>query len=407
VSLLPVDEALRRILSGVRGPLAGETLPLHACRGRTLAADLAALRTQPPFAASAMDGYAVRLADAVPGARLSVVGESVAGRRFDGSILPGQTVRIFTGAPMPPGADAILIQENATREGVGIVVLEPPTLGRFLRPAGLDFKAGETLLCAGRRLDAASLALAAAMGHPTLNVRRRPRIGILATGDELVPPGEAAGPDQIVASNPYAIAALAEAAGAEPIDFGIAPDDRDRLRERVEHALSQDLDVFVTLGGASVGEHDLVREVLGGLGLDLGFWRIAMRPGKPLVQGRIDETAFIGLPGNPVSSIVCAILFLVPLLRALQGDPNAGADPTEPALLGADVPGNDARQDYLRARIELDRDHVLPRVIPARAQDSSMLRLLAEADALLLRPANAPPAATGDPCRIIRLAHFR
>jgi molybdopterin molybdotransferase len=406
VTLLPVDEALRRILSGVRGPVAGERLPLHACRGRTLAADVTALRTQPPFAASAMDGYAVRVADAVPGARLSVMGESVAGRRFGGSLLPGQAVRIFTGAPVPPGADAILIQENATREGDGVTVLEAPIPGRFLRPAGLDFGAGETLLRAGRRLDAVSLALAAAMGHATLTVRRRPRLGILATGDELLRPGEAAGPDQIVASNPYAVAALAEAAGGEPIDLGIAPDDRERLRATVGDALSRDLDVLVTLGGASVGEHDLVREVLGSLGLDLGFWRIAMRPGKPLVQGRIGDTAFIGLPGNPVSSIVCAILFLVPLLRALQGDPDAGADPTEPAILGRDVPANDGRQDYLRARIEPAGDDPLPRVTPARTQDSSMLRLLAEADVLLLRTAHAPPAAAGDPCRIIRLARF-
>ncbi|KAA2243928.1 molybdopterin molybdotransferase MoeA [Salinarimonas soli] len=406
MSLLPVGEALRRVIASVPGPLDGERLPLHACRGRTLAEDVQAQRTQPPFPASAMDGYAVRAAEASAGARLALIGESAAGRRFEGGLDPGQAVRIFTGAPVPAGADAILIQENATRDGDVVVVREQPAPGRFVRRAGLDFTVGDVLLPAGRRLDGIALALAAAGGHATLPVRRRPRVGILATGDELVRPGDAMGPDQIVASNPYAVAALAEAAGAQAIDFGIAPDDRAGLRAGIDEALAARIDVLVTLGGASVGEHDLVREVLGEAGLDLGFWRIAMRPGKPLVQGRIGNTAFLGLPGNPVSSIVCAILFLVPLLRALQGDPDAGADPTEPAMLGADVPGNDARQDYPRVRLEHLDPAAFPRAVPLAAQDSSMLRLLADAEALLVRPPHAPPASAGDACRIIRLDRF-
>ncbi len=404
MTLLPVGEALARILAGVREPLPAETVPLAACRGRTLAADLAALRTQPPFSASAMDGYAVRAADAGPGARLAVVGQSVAGRRFAGRIGAGEAVRIFTGAPVPEGADAILIQENAERDGETVTVVEAPSPGRFVRPAGLDFAAGDALLPAGRRLDAVSVALAAAMGHAALPVRRRPRVGILATGDELVRPGEPAGPDQIVASNPFAVAGLVEAAGGEAVDCGIAPDDPARLAAAVADALSRRLDAFVTLGGASVGDHDLVREVLGGAGLELGFWRIAMRPGKPLIQGRLGAVPFLGLPGNPVSSIVCGILFLVPLVRALQGDPLAGADPSEPALLAADLPANDAREDYLRARIE--GADPLPRVAPVERQDSSMLRLLAESSALIVRPAHAPAASAGEPCRAIRLGRY-
>lgn len=405
MSLLPVAEALRRILAGVGEPLPAEHLPLRDCRGRTLAEDVAALRTQPPFPASAMDGYAVRADDAWAGASLRVIGEAVAGRRFTGRIEAGEAVRIFTGAPVPEGADAILIQENASRDGDAVTVTEAPSLGRFLRPAGLDFVQGDLLLTAGRRLDAMSLGLAAAMGHAALPVRRRPRVAILATGDELVRPGEPAGPDQIVASNPYAVAALVDAAGGEAIDAGIAPDDPTRLAEAVAGALAQGADVLVTLGGASVGDHDLVRQVLGGAGLDLGFWRIAMRPGKPLLQGRLGATHVLGLPGNPVSSIVCAILFLVPLLRALQGDPLAGADPTEPALFAADLPANDGREDYLRGRLTPSPD-ALPMVAPAGRQDSSMLRLMAESNVLIVREAHAPAAWAGELCRVIRLGRF-
>jgi len=400
MSLLPVEEALRRILGSVREPLPAEPVPLAAALGRTLAEPLAALRTQPPFRASAMDGYALRQADA--GGALIVVGESVAGRGYGGALGPGEAVRIFTGAPVPDGADAILIQENASRDGDRLLALEPPQAGRFIRPAGLDFTQGDALLEAGARLGPARLALAAAMGHPRVPVRRKPRVGVLATGDELVRPGEPAGPDQIVASNLYAVAALCERAGAEPIDLGIAADDRTALRTRVDAALARPVDCLVTLGGASVGEHDLVREILTDAGMDLGFWRIAMRPGKPLLHGRIGRTVVLGLPGNPVSSIVCAVLFLTPLLRALQGDPDAGADQSEPAILAGDLAANDSRQDYLRAELLAGREG-LPAARAFPAQDSSMLRRLAEADALIVRAPHAPAARAGDPCRVIRL----
>ena len=407
MSLISVEEALRRVLAAAGEPLPTEMVPLAASRGRTLGADLRALRTQPPFPASAMDGYALRAEDARAGARLRVIGEAVAGRRFPGSVGPGESVRIFTGAPVPEGADAILIQENARREGDCVSVVEAPSPGRFLRPAGLDFHEGDVLLRSGRRLDATALALAAAMGHPSLPVRRRPRVGILATGDELVRPGTAPGPDQIVASNLYAVAALAEEAGAQAVDLGIAVDDPARLRAAIEGGLADGLDLLVTLGGASVGEHDLVRSTMEAMGLELGFWRIAMRPGKPLLQGRLGRTLAIGLPGNPVSAIVCAILFVVPAIRALQGDPRAGDDPSEPAILGADLRANDARQDYLRAVLARPAATGPPVATPAAAQDSSMLRLLAEADALLIRAPHAPATRAGEACRIVPLARFR
>jgi molybdopterin molybdotransferase len=403
LSLLSVEEALRRVLAGVMAPVEAEELPLAACAGRTLAKDLSALRTQPPFAASAMDGYAVRAGDAERApVTLKVVGASVAGRRFDGAVGPGETVRIFTGAPLPDGADAIVIQEDVDAEGERVTLREPARRGRHIRPAGLDFMQGATLLTAGLRLDASRLALAAAMGHGRLPVRRRPRVAILATGDELVRPGEAAGPDQIVASNPFAMAALVRDAGGEPIDLGTARDTFADLERSFAAARESGADLLVTLGGASVGEHDLVQSALAREGMELGFWRVALRPGKPLMHGRLGPMLLLGLPGNPVSSIVCGMLFMVPAIRAMLGDPRAGADRTEAALLGADLPANDARQDYLRATLRPGGDG--PSVATAHAvQDSSMLSVLAASDALIVRPRNAPPARAGEPCRIIRL----
>jgi molybdopterin molybdotransferase len=406
MSLLPVPEALQRVLASVREPLPAEDIPLDACHGRTLAADLAALRTQPPFAASAMDGYAVRAEDVSnPPAALRVIGSSVAGRGFQGSVAPGEAVRIFTGAPMPDGADAVVIQEDTRSEGDTVTVLESAARGRFVRPSGLDFGAGETLLHAGQRLDARRLSLAAAMGHARLRVRRRPRVGILATGDELVRPGEAPGPDQIVASNIYALAALATRAGGEALDLGIARDSFADLERGIAAARAGGADLLVTLGGASVGEHDLVQSALTRQGMDLGFWRVALRPGKPLMHGRLGPMLLLGLPGNPVSSIVCGILFVVPAIRALLGDPAAGADPAEPALLGADLRANDGRQDYLRATLSPASDG-LPVATALPAQDSSMLGILARADALIVRPPHAPAAKRGEVGRIIRLAPF-
>jgi molybdopterin molybdotransferase len=406
MSLLPVEEALSRVLASVREPVPAEDVPLEACFGRTLAGDLAALRTHPPFAASAMDGYAVRAADVTnPPVTLQVIGASVAGRGFRGSVQTGEAVRIFTGAPMPEGSDAVVIQEDTRAEGDAVTVLESAPNGRYVRPSGLDFRTGEKLLSAGQRLDARRLSLAAAMGHARLPVRRKPRVAILATGDELARPGKALGPDQIVASNIYALAALVARAGGESIDLGIARDTFEDLERAIGQARDGGADLLVTLGGASVGEHDLVQSALTRQGMDLGFWRVALRPGKPLMHGRLGPMLLLGLPGNPVSSIVCGILFVVPAIRALLGDPLAGADPTEAALLGAALRPIDSRQDYLRATLAPSPDG-LPVAEALPVQDSSMLGVLARADALIVRPPHAPAAQVGDLCRIIRLAAF-
>lgn len=403
MSLLSVTEALEKILAAIPEPVAAEEIPIAQGAGRTLAADLTARRTQPPFPASAMDGYAVRAADvaAVP-AQLRRVGTSAAGHGFAGTLGPGEAVRIFTGAPVPEGADAILIQENAEIDGDTVTAREPVAAGRFLRRAGLDFRAGETLVRAGETLDARRLALAASAGHVVLPVRRKPRVAVLATGDELVRPGEPAAWDQIVASNGLALGALSLDAGAEVVDLGIVTDDLGALREAVGRAQAAGADLLVTLGGASVGDHDLVQAALGAEGMELGFWRVALRPGKPLMFGRLGAMTVIGLPGNPVSSIVCGLLFVVPAIRALLGDPRAGADRSEPAILGRDMPENDARQDYLRARLDTAPDQ-LPVVHPETRQDSSMLSVLGTSEALLVRSPHASPARAGDPCRIIRL----
>lgn len=413
MSLIPVEEALRRVLAGVSGPTDAERLPLTECAGRTLAADICALRDQPPFPASAMDGYAVRAADIgqIP-ASLAVIGTSAAGSRFSGTVGPGQAVRIFTGAPLPDGADSIVIQENTQASDGRVTVTEASSPYRHIRQAGLDFKAGERLLSAGTRLDSRHIALAAAMGHGEIPVRRRPRVAILATGDELVRAGGSAGPDQITASSLPATVLMVEKAGGEAIDLGIARDTLESLDERIQAALDVGADILVTLGGASVGEHDLVQEALAGKGMDLGFWRVALRPGKPLMHGRLGKTLLLGLPGNPVSSLVCAILFLVPAIRALAGDPGAGDDPSEAALLGSDLPPNGDRQDYMRARLSLQEFDVagsslgLPVATPHRSQDSSMLGILTRSDALLVRLPHASAAAAGGPCHIIRLERF-
>jgi len=403
MSLLSVAEALAKILAAIPGPVGVEEIPIAQGAGRTLAADLTARRTQPPFPASAMDGYAVRAADvATVPARLRLIGTSAAGHGFSGTVGPGEAVRIFTGAPVPEGADAILIQENAEAEGQTVNAREPVAAGRFLRRAGLDFREGETLVRAGDTLDARRLALAASAGYAVLPVRRKPRVAVLATGDELVRPGEPAAWDQIVASNGLALGALSLESGAEVIDLGIVTDDLGALRAAVGRARSAGADLLITLGGASVGDHDLVQAALGAEGLELGFWRVALRPGKPLMHGRLGPMLVIGLPGNPVSSIVCGLLFVVPAIRALLGDPRAGEDRSEPATLGRDMPENDARQDYLRARLDTAPDR-LPIVHPESRQDSSMLSVLGTSEALLIRPPHASPAKAGGPCRILRL----
>lgn len=398
--LLPVDEALRRLLDGA-GPLPGETVPLAEAGGRILADDIAAMRTQPPFDASAMDGYAVRAADTAEGmSPLRVIGESIAGRRFDGAVGDGEAVRIFTGAPVPPGADTILLQEDA-RAGMDgtVAALEVMQAGRHIRRAGLDFREGQLLLPAGRLIDPAALALCAAGNHAALPVVRRPRVAILATGTELVAPGTLPGPDQIVASNGFAVAALVELDGGTALDLGIVPDDRQAIASAVERALQAEADVLVTLGGASVGDHDLVHAVLAGLGMDVAFWKIAMRPGKPLMFGRLRGTRVLGLPGNPVSSLVCSHLFLRPLLARLGG--RSFEPPSRDAVLGAAMKANDGRQDYVRARVVADGARLI--ATPFTMQDSSMLRTMADANGLIVRPPHAPASAEGETCSVLIL----
>lgn len=400
MALLPVEDALRLLLDGAE-PLGGEMIPLAFASSRVLAEPVAALRMQPPFDASAMDGYAVRAADiaSVP-AKLTVIGEAPAGRRFAGRVGPGQAVRIFTGAPVPEGADTILIQENAKILAGGVIEASNATAaGRHIRRAGLDFQKGELLLERGRLLDPAALSLAAAANHPQLPVVRQPLVAILATGDELLQPGGDPGPDQIVASNAYGVAAIAGAAGAETLDLGIAPDRKERIAAALRQAFDRNANIIVTLGGASVGDHDLVREVLGGLGVEIGFWKIAMRPGKPLIFGRYGKTRILGLPGNPVASLVCSHLFLKPLVARLAGREHR--PDLRDAALGAAMDANDQREDYVRARVTESPGGIVATPFPI--QDSSMLKTMAAANALIVRKPRAPALGAGDPCLVLML----
>lgn len=396
--LLSVSDALARVLAGA-SRLGEESAPLAQARCRTLAADLVARRTQPPVAVSAMDGFALRAVDLAAGP-LRIVGESAAGHGYGAALMPGEAVRIFTGAPVPHGADAILLQEDACVAEGALTASAPP--GPHIRAAGLDFREGAVALSAGTRLGPAELALAAAMNHATVVVARRPRVAIIASGDELVPPGAEPGPAQIISCNNLAVAAIAEDAGAEVVDLGIFHDDLAELERGIALAREARADVLVTLGGASVGDHDLLRPALARQGMSLDFWKIAMRPGKPLIHGALGDARILGLPGNPVASFVCALAFLAPLLRALQGDPEAGADRTEPAIAGSDLPANKGRRDYMRARLGRNENGALV-ATPQPLQDSSLLTELAQSQALLIREPGAPAAAKGDPCRILQL----
>jgi molybdopterin molybdotransferase len=400
VALLPVAQALARVLDSV-APLPAEQVAVTDAHGRVLAADLAALRTQPPDAMSAMDGYAVRAADvaSAPG-KLRVIGEVTAGRPFDGTVGVGDAVRIFTGGVLPAGADTIVIQENTKRDGPCLTVTAPSTAGRHVRARGLDFREGDLLLPAGRRLRDRDVALAAAMNHATVSVRRVPRVALLATGDELVAPGAALAPGQIVYSNGFALAALARAEGADVIDLGIVPDSVDATVAAIDAATRARADVLVTTGGASVGDYDLVQQSLAARGMALSFWKIAMRPGRPMMYGTLGGMRVLGLPGNPVSAYVCGYLFLVPLIRRLLGRPEV-EPPTESAMLGRDLPENDERADYLRSTLTRGPDGLV--ATPFETQDSSMLALLAKADCLVIREPFAPPAPAGSPCRIVKL----
>ena len=386
MTLLAVDDAQARLLASVT-PLPAETVALADAAGRYLAADCVALRTQPPFAAAAMDGYAIRWVDRA--GPWQVIGTAAAGRGFAGTVGAGQAVRILTGAPLPAGSDALVIQEDIARDGdmLRLTGDGPPAAGLHIRRAGLDFAAGDVLGRAGERLGAARLGLLAAGGHGTVPVHARPVVALLATGDELVPPGVMPGPDQIVSANGAMLGAMFTAAGARVLDGGIVADDRAALATAIRALAHADL--LVTIGGASVGDHDLVLPVLQELGAEIDFWKVAVRPGKPMLAGRLGAMPVIGLPGNPVSAYVCALLFVVPMLRRLTGDP-APLPMTVTARLGAALAANGARRDHLRATLA---DGV---VTPAATQDSSMLRVLATADALIVRLPGAPVAEAGE-----------
>ncbi|PWS34890.1 molybdopterin molybdenumtransferase MoeA [Falsiroseomonas bella] len=399
--MLALEEARTRILAALE-PTPAETVALAEGWGRVLARPVLARLTQPPADVSAMDGYALRAADGVAGARLAVIGSSPAGHPFAGEVGTGQAVRIFTGGFVPPGADAILVQEDAEEADGIVTVKEAVQPGRWIRRRGLDFAAGETLLPAGRRLTARDVGLAAAGNNPWLTVHRRPRIGILATGDEIALPGDPIPAGGIVSSNAHALAALVRAGGGEPIILPIAPDDRDAIAAAAGAARA--CDMLVTSGGASVGEHDLVQKALGPEGFALDFWKIAMRPGKPLIWGRLGRTPVLGLPGNPVSAMVCAVQFLVPALAVLSGLP-AAPPATMLVRTGAPLAANDKRFDHLRASLSTDRDGH-PVATPYPVQDSSMLATLARAEALILRAPHAPALPEGAEVEAIPLGQF-
>ncbi len=395
--MISVEEALTRLLAPLEA-LPPEQLSIADAVGRVLAEDVAARRTQPPFPVSAMDGYAVRAEDvaSVP-VTLRIVAEIPAGSGFGGRLGPGEAARIFTGAPLPDGADTIVIQEDTERRGDTVEVKEGAARGTYVRRAGLDFAEGDVLLRAGTRLSPRHIGLAAAMNRPWVFVHRRPRVGILSTGDEIVMPGDAIGPHQIVSSNALALCAFVTACGAVPLLVGNAPDDPDALRHIA--AAARGVDLFVTTGGVSVGEHDLVRDVLSEEGLSIDFWQIAMRPGKPLMVGRYRGVPMVGLPGNPVSTLVCSLLFLKPALDKLSGLPET-TEPPMMARLGVALKKNDRRQDYLRARLVRGADGVLE-AVPFDVQDSSMMRPLAGSDCLVVRPPHAPALPAGSEVPII------
>jgi molybdopterin molybdotransferase len=399
--MLSVADALARVLADAQALPAVEAELIDA-HGRVLARDLRALRTQPPESVSAMDGYAVRAGDManVP-TRLKMIGEVAAGRPFERAIGAGEAARIFTGGVMPAGADTVVIQEHATRSGNEVTITRAPARGRNIRVAGLDFRTGDTLLARGHRMASRDLALAAAMNHPHVPVHRRPKVALLATGDELVPPGSQPGPGQIVYSNGFALMALARAEGAQVIDLGIAPDRLGETIDAVRRARAAFADVLVTTGGASVGDYDLVQKAFAAEGLTLSFWKVALRPGRPLMHGRLGEMQVLGLPGNPVSAFVCGLLFLVPLLRTLSGRADVNL-PTDSAVLGCDLPANDERADFLRAALGPEPEGRLV-ATPFQTQDSSMVGVLAKADCLVVREPYAPAAAAGTACTVIRM----
>ena len=399
--MIPIEEARQLVLRHT-GLLGSEDVPLLQGLGRVVAEDVVAPWNIPLTDSSAMDGYAVRACDVAQAPiTLKVIGEVAAGHPFEGQVESGQAARIFTGGMMPAGSDTVVIQELTIQAG-NIVIIQKATIkGRNVRAQGIDFFQNQILLCKGRRLTDRDLMLAAAMNHPNLSVHRRPKVAVLGTGDELVPPGSAPRPGEIVYSNGFALTALARGEGAEVHDLGIARDRVADIRAAVRRAREWEADILVTSGGASVGEHDLVQRALAAEGLDLSFWRVALRPGRPMMHGRLGGMQVLGVPGNPVSSFVCAFLFLVPLIRRLMGRQDVERTP-EPALLGCDLPANDERADYLRATFVPSANG--PVATPLPAQDSSLIAPLAKADCLLIREPQAAAAHAGSHCVILKLS---
>lgn len=400
MALLAVEEALSIILKDVR-PLPVEDLPIAQAAWRVLGQDLQARRTQPPFNVSAMDGYAVRAKDIETApVSLSIIGESAAGNGFSGALASNEAVRIFTGAPVPDGADTVVIQEDTHRSGMMVEIRETISLGRHIRPAGLDFSAGDIILQAGRTLDPAAISLAASANYASLPVIRQPRVAILATGDELALPGSQLLPDQIVSSNSYGVMAVIEESGGKTIDLGIVQDRIDLIQEAVERAFQFEADILVTLGGASVGDHDLVQAALKKRGIELDFWKLALRPGKPMMYGQLQSMRVLGLPGNPVSSLICSSIFLKPLISALGG--RSHSPDIRKIKLGQAMRQNDLRQDYIRALVSHDANGEAI-VTPFTLQDSSMLTTLAKANGLIIREPNAPAVNEGELVPVLML----
>lgn len=395
--MISVEEARARILS-LMSPVGREVVAITAACGRVLAQDIVARRTQPPFNASAMDGYAARNDEVAPGATFDVVGEAAAGHGWQGAAAPGQAVRIFTGAPVPDGLDRIIIQEDVTRDGDTITLRDTLDEAAYLRRAGLDFSAGETLLTKGTRITPENVALIASAGHALVTVHRKPRVALLATGDELALPGDPVGDSGIISSNNFGLAAMIESLHASAEILPIALDEADPLRALALEGAQADL--FVTLGGASVGDHDLIRPALTGHGLELDLYKVAMRPGKPLMAGRLNGTPMVGLPGNPVSAMVCGRVFLAPAIAVLSGM-EGSAPATRRAVLDIDIGKNGPREHYMRARCVMD-DGVL-RCTPFDSQDSSRLALLSRANALMIRPVDDPPRDAGQDITVILL----
>ncbi len=393
--MISVEEARARILAKLR-PVATETVSLTQSWGRVLASPVEARRTQPPGDVSAMDGYALRAEDAGP---WTVIGSAPAGHPFTGRVGTDEAVRLFTGSLIPEGADGVVLQEDADRNGARLTLRELPKIGQHIRRGGGDFRCGDTLVASGIRLGARAVGLIAAANHPWVTVHRRPRIAILATGDEIALPGDPVGPGGVVSSNAHALAALIQSAGADPVVLPIVRDSVDAIGAVADQLGG--IDLLVSTGGASVGEHDLIQSGLGARGFELDFWQIAMRPGKPLLFGRLAGTPVLGLPGNPVSAFVCATLFLLPAIGRLSGLPDE-SPPVSPARLAVQVKANDHRADHLRAKLALNAEGELL-ATPFDRQDSSLLRLLTEADGLVLRAPHAPAAPAGTPVQVIRL----